>query len=307
MHVAVVINASAGSVTPAGNGNGRATSPDEVQRALAEAGVQVDMSVCPPGGLIPALQQLAAGRNGYHAIVVGGGDGTVGCAASVLADTGIPLAVLPVGTLNHFANDLGIPSEMPAWARMIAEARPRHVDLADVNGRVFVNNCSIGAYPDAVRRRNALQRQHGFGKWRAMVMASFEVLRRLRRLHVTLDVDGQTLVRRTPFVLVSNNRYTGQVFSRQLRPRLDEGKLWTYTTRVHRIAPVLGLAWDALTAGIDGVDGLEIHPAEKVALSLAESSTMLATDGEIFKASGPLRFRIRPAALQVLAPPPREA
>lgn len=306
MHVAVVINECAGSVTPTGNGNGRATSPDDVQRALAATGVLADMTVCPPGGLLPALQQLAAGRNGYHAIVVGGGDGTIGCAASVLADTGIPLAVLPVGTLNHFANDLGIPLEMPAWAQMIAEARPRQVDLADVNGRVFINNCSIGAYPEAVRRRDALQRLHGFGKWRAMLTASFEVLRRLRRLHVTLDVDGQQLVRRTPFVLVSNNRYTGQVFSRQLRPRLDEGKLWTYTTRAHRIAPVLRLAWDALTAGIDGVDGLEIHSAETIALTLAESATMVATDGEIFKASAPLRFRIRPAALQVLAPPPRE-
>lgn len=303
MHVAVVINESAGSVAPAGNGNGGTMTPEGVRDALAATGVEARITVCPPGGVLPALQELVAGRNGYGAIVVGGGDGTVGCAAALLAGTGIPLGVLPAGTLNHFANDLGIPADLAEWARMIAGAPSRAVDLAEVNGRIFVNNCSIGAYPDAVRRRNELQRQHGLGKWRAMCMASFEVLRRLRRLHVTLDVDGQRLVRRTPFVLVSNNRYTGQVFSRQLRPRLDEGKLWTYTTRAHRIAPVLRLAWDALTAGIDGIDGLETHAAEDVALSLAESETMVATDGEIFKASAPLRFRIRPAALQVIAPP----
>lgn len=305
MQVAVIINEHAGVSGGAANGNGAA--PDALCRALEAMGVEAELQLRPPDAIGPAIRDVIAGRNGFTAVAVGGGDGTVGTAAAMLAETGIPLAVLPLGTLNHFANDLGVPADAAGWARMIATGRPRAVDVGEVNGRIFVNNCSVGAYPEAVRRRDALRRQHGFGKWPAMWVASLEVLQRLRRLHVTMELDGETLVRRTPFVLVSNNRYTGHIFSRRLRPRIDDGRLWTYTTRAHRVAPVLRLAFDALTNGIDQADGLDMHSAKNVTVNLTETNALVAADGEIFKATVPLRFRIRPGALQVLTPPPQHA
>jgi diacylglycerol kinase family enzyme len=86
-------------------------------------------------------------------VVAGGGDGTVNAVAGVLAGTEKPLGVLPLGTLNHFAKDLGIPHEVERAVQLLGTGAPRRVDVAEVNGRVFVNNSSIGVYPLAVRER----------------------------------------------------------------------------------------------------------------------------------------------------------
>ena len=88
-----------------------------------------------------------AKRGEIDAIVVGGGDGSVRTVAGVLADTGVPLGVLPLGTLNHFAKDLGIPLKVEQAAAAIAAGHTRNVDIAEVNGKTFINNSSIGIYP----------------------------------------------------------------------------------------------------------------------------------------------------------------
>ncbi|MDO8542098.1 MAG: diacylglycerol kinase family protein [Opitutaceae bacterium] len=304
MHVTVVLNEKAGTLLASGNGS--PFSLDALRSAFSEAGIIARIEVCPPGAVQERIRQVVAARNGTDAIVVGGGDGTLSCAAGILIDTAMPLGVLPLGTLNHFAKDLEIPAELDACVRIIRDGELRAVDVAEVNGHVFINNCSVGAYPAAVRRRDALRRMHGFGKWRAMALASLEVLRNLRRLHVHIDANGEPLIRRTPFVLVSNNRYSGQIFSRQMRPRLDEGQLCTYVTRAHRIAPLLRLAWRALTAGLDRVDELEILAGEHVTLTLREIAPAVATDGEVFNVTSPLLFRTRARALRVIAPPPKK-
>jgi hypothetical protein len=105
-----------------------------------------------PSVVVRALQMLAK-RGEIDAVVVGGGDGSVRTVASVLADTGVPLGVLPLGTLNHFARDLGIPLDVEAAAETIAKGDVRVVDLAKANGEIFINNASIGIYPYLVIAR----------------------------------------------------------------------------------------------------------------------------------------------------------
>ncbi len=302
MHVTVVLNEKAGTL--AAGGNGSPFTLEAIRDAFRHTGVTTTIHTCRPDEVAGQIRRVVAAPNGTDAIAVGGGDGTLSCAAAILADAGLPLGVLPLGTLNHFAKDLEIPADVAGCIGVIAAGQTRSVDVAEVNGRVFINNCSIGAYPDAVRRRDALRRQHGIGKWRAMLVASFEVLRQLRRLHVDIEVGGERYSRRTPLVLVSNNRYSGQILSRQLRPRLDEGQLYMYTTRAHRFAPLLRLAWRALTAGIDAAGELETHCAQKLTITIGEVAPAIATDGEVVEATPPLRFRVRPAALRVLVPPP---
>ena len=102
----------------------------------------------------------AAARHGeVDAIVVGGGDGSVRTVASVLAGTSVPLGIIPLGTLNHFAKDLGLPLAVEA-AACIAAGRARMVDLAEVNGETFINNSSIGIYPYMVIDRERRRAQH---------------------------------------------------------------------------------------------------------------------------------------------------
>ena len=109
--------------------------------------------------------------------VAGGGDGTLSCAAGHLAGTGRPLGILPLGTLNHLARDAGIPAGLEEAAAIIAAGHVREIDLAEVNGRVFVNNSSVGLYPDMVRLREAEQERKGRSKRLAMLSASLTTLR----------------------------------------------------------------------------------------------------------------------------------
>ncbi len=125
-----------------------------------------------------AKRALAEAKRGEaDAIVVGGGDGSIRAVAGVLADSDVPLGVVPLGTLNHFAKDLGIPLPVEDAAATIAAGRTRVVDLAEVNGETFINNSSIGIYPYMVIDRERRRAQHKLAKWMAMVPAFFRMLR----------------------------------------------------------------------------------------------------------------------------------
>jgi diacylglycerol kinase family enzyme len=213
------------------------------------------------------------------------------------------LGVLPFGTLNHFARDIGVPLSWREAVSALASAPVKPVDVAEVNGRIFINNCSLGSYADAVRRRDALRRERGHGKWRAMILASWTVFRQLRRLRLQIEMPDVSLNLRTPFVLVSNNRYTGRVLSSSLRPQLDEGQLWIHTTRAHRHGALVRLMWQSIIRRIDEADELEVHAATSAMVKSISGAFPVAADGEVIDVLPPLHFRIRPGALLVLAPP----
>lgn len=300
MHAILILNAGAGSL----NGDKDAATPDGVLDALRAAGLSVELRPAPEKQLADTLKAAVAERP--DAIIVGGGDGTVSCAAHILAGTGLPLGVLPLGTLNHFAKDLGMPTDWTEAARALGQARPRELDVIEVNGRVFVNNCSIGSYAEAVRKRDRLRRERGSGKMWAMLLATLAVLRELRRLRARLEVDGDVVTLRTPFVVVANNRYSGHILDQRLRDRLDGGRLWIYTTHADRPLAVLQLAWRALRRKLDEVEGLrEVSGVEAVLTVDARRPTPVAVDGELVDLKLPLRFRLRPRALTVLVPPPK--
>ena len=103
------------------------------------------------------------------------------------------LGVLPLGTLNHFARDVGMPAEPEAAAQVIASSAPRAVDVAEVNGHVYVNNSLLGAYPYMVADRERRRDQHGLGKWTAMTLAFLRMLWRFPRRRLTLCFDGGKL------------------------------------------------------------------------------------------------------------------
>lgn len=281
-----------------------ALTPGALRDAFRTAGCQVAVQRVAPGAIAATVRSLVAQRP--EALIVGGGDGTVSTAAGLLADTGIPLGIVPLGTLNHFARDLGMPIEWREAVPALAAAHPRKVDVAEVNGRIFVNNCSLGSYPEAVRRRERLREQHGRGKWAAMLLASITVFRRLRRMRVRIEMPGTTLSLRTPFVIIGNNRYSGHLFDHSLRPRLDECRLWIYTTRVRGRLPLLRLAWQSFVRSIDAADALEAHAVERASVTSANGQPLpIALDGELVDFAPPLHFQAKPAALVVLAPPPK--
>ena len=296
MNACLILNDEARSL----NGGANGVTADNVADAFRATGIAVHRHTASPDELDHALQSALSERP--DAIVVGGGDGTISTAAQRLVDTGVPLGVLPLGTLNHFARDLRMPLAWTDAVNVIATGETAAVDVGEVNGRVFINNCSIGSYADAVRKRDALRRFQGAGKWWAMLLATIRVFRRLRRIRVRIEANGETHPLRTPFVVVANNRYSGRVLDHSLRARLDEGRLWIYTTRAKRHAAILRFIWQSLLREIDAVDGLEKFEVEKAIVDYDYLGLPIAVDGELVSLEVPLRFRTRPRALRVIVP-----
>jgi undecaprenyl-diphosphatase len=161
----------------------------------------------------------AAAREGRaRALGVAGGDGSVAAAAAIALEHGLPLAVIPAGTLNHFARDVGLETPEDA-ADAVRSGSAVEVDVADVNGTPFLNTASIGSYPEMVARRDRLS--HRLGKWVALTVAAAQTMRHGEP--VQLVVNEQPL---TVWILfVGNCVYTPRGLSPAWRPRLEDGLL----------------------------------------------------------------------------------
>ena len=196
-----------------------------IARISGEIGVEAQVVVTNRGDDISSLAAHALAER-RRPVVAGGGDGTVNAVAGKLAGTDTALGVLPMGTLNHFAKDVGVPLNLEAAVYNLFTGKIRNVDVGEVNGRVFVNNSGIGFYPHFVRQREELERR-GHVKRVAVLLAVRAVLRRYFRLRMKLHMDeAEALEHLTPFLFVGNNRYQTSGLDIGTRLNLDSGRLW---------------------------------------------------------------------------------
>ncbi len=262
--------------------------------------------------LAPAFHLLKSGedvaqaardavRDGFRVVVAAGGDGTIGAAASAVARSEAVLGVLPMGTLNHFAKDLGIPADLAGAVAVIAAGRHIPVDIAEVNGHVFVNNSSIGIYPNIVTVRER-ERRRGRSKWLAFALATLQVLRRFPFLRVRLSADGEKLIQHTPFVFVGNNEYQIQGLEIGTRAKLDQGRLFVYVAAPVTRGGLVRMAFSAVFRRLDSAKTLTILSVEEVWIETRRRRVRVSTDGEVLRLTAPLHYRICPGALRVLAP-----
>src|SRR6478672_6791852 len=135
----VLLNQRAGTASANGNGVG------SIADACKQAGIRADIRQVPGTQLVSAAKSAA--KESADVIIAGRGDGTVSAVASALVGSQMPLGVLPLGTLNHFAKDLGIPQTLREAIDVVSEANIGRVDVGEVNGRYFLNNSSLGVYP----------------------------------------------------------------------------------------------------------------------------------------------------------------
>lgn len=282
----------------AGPGHGPEVG-EQVTRLFAEAGAPIHVVMVQDGAGITAQARQALGRG--YLVVAGGGDGTVNAVASALAGTGGVLGVLPLGIYNHFARDLGLPLDLAGAVRTALTGQVRTVDLGEVNGQVFLNNSSLGLYPQLVRGRVAEQKQ-GHRKWMALAMAAISCLLHPLPLLVRLQMDGaKALVRRTPLLFVGNNRYTMNGLHMGRRTRLDGGQLWVCLAHDAGYAGLLGLTVRVL-AGHLRLGELDIRDTTDLRVGTQRRRLEVAWDGEVTMMHAPLHYRIRPAALRVMVP-----
>jgi diacylglycerol kinase family enzyme len=260
------------------------------------------VSLIHEGGRIPEAA-TAAVQGGSRVVVAAGGDGTVSAVASRLAGTGVPLGVLPMGTLNHFAKDLGIPLEVDAAVQAIAQGHDVAVDAAEVNGRLFINNSSLGLYPDIVLDRERQRRRLGRGKWQALVAACVHAARRYPVLSLQIDLDGQVYERHSSFVFIGNNEYSMEGFDIGARECLAAARLSLYLTQRTGRFGLLRLALRALFGRLRQARDFDMVTARSLVVHTPRKRMRVATDGEVSLMEAPLNYRIRPAALRVIVPP----
>ncbi|HET7730861.1 MAG TPA: diacylglycerol kinase family protein [Usitatibacter sp.] len=234
-------------------------------------------------------------------LVAGGGDGTLSTVAALLAPTSTALGILPLGTLNHFARDLGIPLDAAEAIAAIVRGRTVDVDLGEVNDRPFINNSSLGIYTRIVRDRDR-RRRTGLGKRWAMAWATLAALRRSRLLDVSLTLDGEERHYRAPFVFIGNNRYVVEGFGMGRRDRLREGRLSIYVTWRTGGVGLVTLALRALFGRLKQAPDFAAGTTHAITVNSRRGALPVAADGEVFLLQTPLHYRIRPRALKVVAP-----
>jgi diacylglycerol kinase family enzyme len=273
---------------------------------LAQYGVTAEIKFVDGEGLHDAAERALrqAQRGEIDAIVVGGGDGSIRTVASVLAGTGVPLGVLPLGTLNHFAKDLGIPLQIEEAAATIAAGRTRVVDLAEVNGETFINNSSIGIYPYMVIDRERRRAAHKLAKWMAMVPAFFRMMRHFPRRRLRISAKGFARPYRTPCLFVGNNEYGMELFTFGRRQRLDTGKLWLYVVKPRSPREFFLMVCRLCFGHLDQARDLDTFQLVEAEISAKTSRLPVALDGEVRIMHTPLHYRSRPRALRVIVPKP---
>lgn len=285
-------------------GSGSATAePDAaatIREGFARRGLHVTVSAI-DGREMAAAARVA--RGSHSAVVAGGGDGTVACVAGALVGSDTVLGVLPLGTLNHFARDLGLGSELEPAIDAIAAGRVRAVDVGEVNGRVFVNNSSIGVYPRVVADRDRSRRERGWPKWLALAIAGGRALLHFRHRRLAISVDGRASPQVTPLVFVGNNGYVLEYPEMGARPRLDGGVLCVYVVRGSGVWKLFRLLARAFVGTVDRDRDLErIDDVASVTIAARDARLQVALDGEVVELETPLVYRTRPQALRVFAP-----
>jgi diacylglycerol kinase family enzyme len=237
----------------------------------------------------------------FDAVVAAGGDGTISAVAAALVGTSTPLGILPLGTLNHLAGDLKIPFNLQEAARTIAEGRVREIDVGDVNGHIFVNNSSLGLYPQAVRKRDQEIMRLGRGKWPAMLDASFRVFLRFPLITIRLETPDGCLTRTTPFLFVGNNKYEMKFLRIGDRPSLEGGELCAYLLK-HTgrliflrilLMGILGLRQDR---------DFTFILSREIQVQTRRRRFTVSADGQLMTLDTPLHYRILSKALRVLTP-----
>lgn len=293
--IKVIINAAGGSFS-------ENETLETVQRAFEDAGVEAQIHLAKSGREVSALAEKASSGS-CEIIVGGGGDGTLALVATAALSGGKIFGVLPLGTLNHFSKDLGIPQDIPSAVAAIASAKTRKIDVGEVNGRKFINNSSIGLYPRIVRHREAQQERLGRGKWYAAWLAAIRVFRRSPFFRIQFKLEGRSFNRKVPFVFVGNNLYEMDLYNIGSRQNLDEGVLSVYFLHRGGRWGVVELLFRTLIGLLKQWRDFEGIETEAITIDTRKKKIMVALDGEVVVMETPLEYRILPKALTVIVPP----
>ena len=272
----------------------------KVERALRDAGLDPSVELIDGGDC--EVRARAISERGDSLVIVGGGDGSISAAASALVGTSTKLGILPLGTLNHFARDLGISFNLEEAAEVIAAGREQRVDVGEMNGRLFINNSAIGLYPLMVVDRDLQRKRLGRSKRLAMIVASARALLRFNHQRLTLTVNDEQARVDTPLLFVGNNEYRIGLPAAGRRESLQDGMLDVLVMRKKTRRGLIAASIRALAGRARRDDMVRLENVERLQVGSRRSHLTVSLDGEVIGVSPPLDYRIRKQALRVIVP-----
>ncbi|WP_371346861.1 diacylglycerol kinase family protein [Ancylobacter sp. IITR112] len=293
----VLLNANAGTLLD--------RDAEEVRRRIAEAldggERSVEVRLLRGKELVKAIR--ASGTGEHETVIVGGGDGSVSLAVQSLEGSGKALGILPLGTLNLLATDLGMPRDLDAAIGALSEASVGEIDVATLNGRRFHTISGMGFFSQMARARETARR---WKLWRflAVAIAAIYALRRSGRFDLDVTVDGTDHHFQAFAALVSVNRFTGPGWRRS---RLDEGVLELHVAEDRGGLALLRAGADMVTDNWRDNPGIISLTGRDIVLRRANRARVwVSTDGELGREEMPLNYKIAPRGLRVLVPPPAD-
>lgn len=273
----------------------------ELETEFARFPGRFALRVVREGSQIEAAAQRAVDE-GFATVVAAGGDGTISAVASRLADSGRRMGVLPLGTFNYFGRSLGLPESLNDAVRVVVEGKVRTMRIGDVNGRTFLNNASLGAYPAILQAREDVYRRWG----RSQIAAYWSVLTTLVNFRTPLTmkvtVDGELRRYRTPLAFVANNPHQLDLVGLPGADCLRDGDFALFiapdSDRLGLLKFAVRLARQTTRVDRD----FELLCGSDILVETVKPRKLVARDGERERIKGPFHFRVRQDALQVLVP-----
>lgn len=240
-------------------------------------------------------------RRGVDLFIAAGGDGTVHHVVQAIVNTPATFAVIPTGTYNHFARDLGIPLDWKEALEVALTGERRTVDTARINERYFVNNVSLGLYPELVAHREAHGRE--YPRWRARLYAFYRTLRKYPHVTLRVESDAGLDAIRTHVFMVSNNSYDlGRVGIEAPRERLTEGKLSVYWLAHMPRLRLARLVARYMAGRVTEIPGFHAFRTVQMRVDSTRPSVKVGIDGELFTLITPLHVTSVPQSLAVRVP-----
>lgn len=278
---------------------------NKVRNVLAEVDPEVEVQRIGEGQDITAEARKHI-ENGSKVLVAAGGDGTITAVACAVVKTDTALGVIPAGTLNHFARDLGISLNPEEAAGQLRGGKQITVDVGEVNGRVFLNNSVLGLYPVYRAARGMFESKglgkSAFGRFFAVVGGIARAFWRLPHLRVRVVADGETRSLKTPFVLIANNEHELERGRIGKRAAMDRGHLWVYVMRHSSRWSLLKYFVQYVVGRFSKREVFEELQAKEVSIDVRRKRISVGIDGEIVKLKAPLQYRCLPGVLNVIAP-----
>lgn len=293
----VVMNAGSG-------GDDKDESRAKIEQGFAQSGHQVRFHLIENANAIQATIDEArqACQEDGGVLVAAGGDGTINASAAAVAGSDIPFAVVPMGTFNYFARDIGMPLDPKDAAIAIAGGTIQPIHMARINGRPFLVNASIGLYVKLIENREKHRNRLGGHRLMAVVSGIATALRGHYTMALDMTVDGERRSQRTAMVFLGKNYLQLKNLDLDIAQGVASGQIGVIVLRDARTRSLLNVAWRALIGRLEDAPKLQAFCAEALEIKPHRSSVHAVLDGEIVTLQSPLKVEIENNALQLVHP-----